>query len=288
MSRPRRAAFTLIELLVVIAIIAILVALLMPAVQKVRARSARAQCNNHLKQLGLAFAQYETQFLRLPTAGNEESGNPPTNRRDWGWTYELLPFIEQGNLRTVTDNAAVRKTVIALYHCPSKRAAVLHNGQARIDYAGNGGTRLGSDSQDGLVVKLGTPKVSLAQDVPDGLSNTLLLGEKRLNKATMSSQNSQDHSDNESWAGPGYPTGDIMRGAKPNGSSWFVPLPDYNQPGDAEAVAMRTEYRFGSTHPGGWDAVLADGSVRMIRYELPPVMFMRLCVRNDRQPLALD
>jgi hypothetical protein len=238
--------------------------------------------------LALGFAQYDVYFHKLPTAGSNDSGNPPTNRRDWGWTYEILPYLEQGNLRNEPDNAVLRRTVLPVYHCPSKRAAVLHNGKAMNDYAANGGTRVAVDAQDGLVVKLGTPKVSLTEDVPDGLSNTVLLGEKRLNFATMAGRNPQDHSDNEAWAGPGFPTGDIMRGARPTGASWYGPLPDYNTPGDAEAIAMRTEHRFGSSHPGGVDVVLADGAVRRVSYQIPPVMFMRLCARNDRQPVTLD
>ncbi|MBA4065377.1 MAG: hypothetical protein C0501_17025 [Isosphaera sp.] len=288
MSPSRRAAYTLIELLVTVAIIALLVALLMPAVQKVRESASRAKCTNHLKQIGLAFASYDTTFRYLPTAGSNTSGNPPADRRDWGWTYEILPQLEQGSVRMVADNAEVRRTVLPVYHCPSKRAAVLYNGKAMNDYAANGGTRLGSDSQDGPVVKFGTPKVSLTDDIPDGLSNTILLGEKRLNFATMAGRNPQDHSDNEAWAGPGYPTADIIRGAKPSGSSWFTPAPDHNRPGDAEAIAMRDEYRFGSSHPGGVVVVLADGSVRQVRYQIAPVMFMRLCVRNDRQPVSFE
>jgi prepilin-type N-terminal cleavage/methylation domain-containing protein/prepilin-type processing-associated H-X9-DG protein len=172
---PRRG-FDLIELLVVIGIIAVLIGLLLPAVQKVREAAASTQCRNHLKQLGLALLQHHDDMGSFPSAGWGYSWAPDPNRasgpsQPGGWGYSLLPYIEQGNLAALgagttdemTDavilstNVQRLQTPLPIWHCPSRRPPQLYpvatgisfvntptlSGvvtlSARTDYAINGG-----------------------------------------------------------------------------------------------------------------------------------------------------
>src|SRR5262245_9238880 len=99
----RRAAFTLIELLVVIAIIAILIGLLLPAVQAIREAAARIQCANNLKNLALGCIDHQTTTGRLPAGGwgwlwNGDPDRPTNRHQPGGWAYNVLPYVEQDNV----------------------------------------------------------------------------------------------------------------------------------------------------------------------------------------------
>ncbi len=286
MSRSRRAprAFTLIELLVVVAIIGVLIALLLPAVQKVRETANVIQCKNNLKQIGLAMHNHYLTTRILPTAGagpwksrTRVNGSPTIGPdQDWGWGYQILPYLEQASLWGAATDAEVLKTPVKEYFCPSRRLPMVvtsHWGvRAMMDYAGNAGTDglppAAGNGTDGLLVRSGaglTIRLN-ADGIPDGASNTLLVSEKHLNVAMFGPD---QWNDDEGYTA-GYDQDTL-------GWALAQPSPDSR---DAKEYS-NYDGRFGSPHTNLFNAVFADGAVHAIRYTIDLTTFKRLCIRND-------
>ncbi|VTS01050.1 Prepilin-type N-terminal cleavage/methylation domain-containing protein OS=Singulisphaera acidiphila (strain ATCC BAA-1392 / DSM 18658 / VKM B-2454 / MOB10) GN=Sinac_0208 PE=4 SV=1: N_methyl: SBP_bac_10 [Gemmata massiliana] len=195
-----RRAFTLIELLVVIAIIAILIGLLLSAVQKVREAAARLKCQNNLKQLGLAAHAHHDAFERFP-------GGIQTGPRTSSLFVELLPFIEQAPLYQQWDfvnpgtnfsGSSMRAgTVLSVYVCPSQTMQHGGSSPALSNYGGNGGTIVFPPSRatvDGMFHTTGPASEPRANqtgvritDVTDGTANTLLFGERVIGDPALDS-----------------------------------------------------------------------------------------------------
>src|SRR5262245_61324391 len=121
--RPSRLGFTLVELLVVIAIIAILVSLLLPAIQKVRQAASRSASTNNLKQLALGVHTYHATWKFLPYNGDGVTGPAGTNFQSGSWGYQILPYVEQElTFSGLSGKLPVTwKTKLALFNCPIRQ-----------------------------------------------------------------------------------------------------------------------------------------------------------------------
>ena len=292
---PRiRSGFTLIELLVVIAIIAILIGLLLPAVQKVREAAARMKCSNNLKQMVLALHTYHDANDRYPPY--YPAGLPATDPRRYteNWSFLLLPYIEQTAIynQTIPDRATydalVRPRVIPTYVCPSNTMPTPYTNSSGVvtalgSYLGITG-RQRSDwkappagfSMDTGVMAVtdvtGKPvKINVAS-VTDGLSNTVAFGER---PATTDQQwgwimRGSPNLDSIGWAQ--YTSADSQ--SITSGCSF----PMYFQ-APANPPALCDGYHLWSYHTGGGNFAVADGSVRFFRYAAGPTVVVPMSTR---------
>jgi prepilin-type N-terminal cleavage/methylation domain-containing protein len=278
MSPTRKRGFTLVELLVVIAVIGILVAMLLPAVQAAREAARRSDCSNNLKQIALGLHLYHDIHRRFPSGW---IANAPTEEPGWGWQAHTLPFLEQQPLyqnfaRTHLPighaaNQQARETLLPFTRCPSDPGEALVNlieeatgaplfPVARSNYIGMFGTLEIEDDPDlGDGMFFRNSQVRFA-DVIDGLSNTLMIGER------------SSKIDGSTWTGavPGAEEGL----ARVVGSADHVPNDPHAHFDD-----------FSSHHPTGAQFALADGSVRLITDQIELMIYHGLATRGGAEPV---
>jgi prepilin-type N-terminal cleavage/methylation domain-containing protein/prepilin-type processing-associated H-X9-DG protein len=276
----RRRAFTLIELLVVIAIIAVLIGLLLPAVQKVRDAAARMSCSNNLKQYGLAMHMYHDNCATFPLG--------VTNTPRHTWVVLIWPYIEQKNLAAAYGDPNVQQFYLPpaiitdslngvlcnqprIYFCPADRENPLWEGdiywRSRGNYVVSWGTRTVSGSTGGQAVfgvsngNTATPYMTKMVQITDGTSNTLLMSEVivAMNNADFITHGDIFNDDVEA-AGAMF-----MTDFTPNsGVDVMYCTPGPNDPmapcvnGTPGTAAAR------SRHIGGVNAVFCDGSVHFV------------------------
>jgi prepilin-type N-terminal cleavage/methylation domain-containing protein len=286
-SRNTRG-FTLVELLVVIAIIGVLVALLLPAVQAAREAARRMQCQNNLKQIGLAMHNHHDTLGYFPGGGSDGPNGTccnSTERTGWSWAFQLTPYIEQTAVYNHTDNSVVSLSVISGFYCPTRRAPAKYGSSAKNDYAGNGGSTIGNAGADGALVRqwaklpqpVGTPPDTRRRmaDVMDGTSNTLLAAEKQVHPTTWGTAGG----DNEAWNNAGWDECVVRFGNE-------VPQADMLHPDKTQATHWSR--RFGSSHVSGIQTVRVDGSVHMVPFTVDATHWKNFCIINDGQPLPAE
>jgi prepilin-type N-terminal cleavage/methylation domain-containing protein len=324
LSTRRRGGFTLIELLVVIAIIAILIGLLLPAVQKVREAAARMSCQNNLKQMGLALHNYHDSRGKLPPGVAYWGSN-----NDYGtcWSIEILPYIEQDNLfknynqTVVNQNAAnqpVNQTAVKTYMCPSDPVAGVLvapesgngsgvnymtssyrgvSGMTNTTGQGNAFWDIAQGPPGGFAAGGGTNLIGILhvtnisglgqeklQSILDGTSNTLMVGEYYTRTNTRRTS---------FWAYSytSYCVSTVSGFAA--GAPYLVA--DYVKCSTATTATPpglgggidNCKRAFGSFHTSGMNFVLGDGSVRMISNSVDPIVLGAMATINNGETLTV-
>ena len=292
-KRTTISGFTLIELLVVIAIIAILIGLLLPAIQKVREAAARIRCQNNLKQIGLALHNYHTIDERFPAAYEASQF-----RSGPGWGTVILPYLEQealsrqvpkgspfwGGSRAISTPTDGGRTPLKMFRCPSDVGPILNAEQGSFavsNYRATCGTFTTFVYPSGVDVggvMFQNSRTRIA-DIPDGTSNTLIVGEGKYGVARRLSTGNTLSSG--LWCGM---TGQYdVPGIGP-----FVWIDNVMWPTGGNSGWSRdyVDEAFSSNHSAWVYFLFGDGSVRGFPQLIDPVLRSQLGVRNDGLPVG--
>lgn len=291
------SAFTLVELLVVIAIIAVLIGLLVPAVQKIREAANRSVCENNLKQITLAVHNYHLVNKKFP---------PHNGARQRCWLFQLLPYIEQNNTFAAAPTFALAQANSALFDTPIKTfvcAADARNlsdpsattidsvKHAMTSYLGVVGRDYYDTFPDNGIIGCRQPdsrrrSVSKISEITDGTSNTIMIGERPPGGGGSASSDPLDWG---LWAGDEFHS--LLWAVMPNGPNEDdgkgtpCPAVNYFSPG---SIANDCDVNhFWSPHSGGGYFAFADGSVRFLDYSLGVLILPKLATRNGGEVVSL-
>jgi len=323
--RLRKNGFTLVELLVVIAIIAMLVTLLLPAVQSAREAARRTQCINNLKNIGLGSLNHESAHGFLPSGGWGFGyiGDPDRGfgeSQPGGWMYNILPFIEEKALRDIGKGLPERDkeralgiqlatTPVSTYGCPSRRDNIAREFRnydpwinawtsrlpktVRGDYAFNGGS-----GQDGAEYGPGSYEegdgdydwMKFDPSVPQGAINGVCFQISILSLRRIEDGTSKTYLGGEKYLMPDfYETGESWG----DDASYYTGVDHDNLrwagiPPARDQIGLHSPQIYGSAHPAGFQMVMVDGSVSSQSYGIDHRVHRANANRKDGAAIVVD